>query len=129
MPPRTTISAKRIARRGSSSGPSSAIVKRFAWIRISPARTATSASCWLALGDYPRGWAGYEWRWQCDHSRARWREYPGKPRWDGRPLNGQTILLYPEQGYGDVIQFARFIPLVAARGGRVILESHPDLVD
>jgi Tfp pilus assembly protein PilF len=83
----------------------------------------------LAAGDYARGWEGYEWRWQCEHSRGRWREYPGKPRWDGSPLNGRRILLYPEQGFGDVIQFARFIPLVAERGGRVIVECQPELVE
>jgi tetratricopeptide (TPR) repeat protein len=82
----------------------------------------------LAAGDYARGWEGYEWRWRCDHSRGRWREYAGKPRWDGAPLAGRTILLYPEQGFGDVIQFARFVPAVAARGGRVVLECQPELV-
>jgi hypothetical protein len=43
-------------------------------------------------------------------------------------LNGQTIFLHVEQAFGDIIQFARFAPKVAERGGRVILESHPELV-
>jgi tetratricopeptide (TPR) repeat protein len=83
----------------------------------------------LTMGDYARGWPGYEWRWRCSHSAKYWREYAGKPRWDGSPLDGRTILLYPEQGFGDVIQYARFVPMIAARGGRVILECHPELVE
>ena len=82
----------------------------------------------LALGDYAQGWLGYEWRWRCSHSRHYWREYPGKTRWNGSPLNGKAILLFPEQGFGDVIQFSRFVKRVADLGGRVILECHPELV-
>jgi hypothetical protein len=48
--------------------------------------------------------------------------------WDGSPLNGKTILLHAEQGFGDTIQFARFIRMVAAQGGRVVVECHPELV-
>jgi hypothetical protein len=48
--------------------------------------------------------------------------------WDGSPLNGRTILLHAEQGFGDAIQFVRYVPLVAQRGGTVIIECHPQLV-
>jgi len=83
----------------------------------------------LARGDYVQGWKLYEARFACNHSRQYWREYP-KPRWDGKSdLRGKTILLYSEQGFGDVIQFARFVPIVASRGGRVILECHGELVE
>jgi hypothetical protein len=43
------------------------------------------------------------------------------PAWDGRDLRGQTILLYAEQGHGDVIHFIRYVPWVAAKGARVLL--------
>jgi hypothetical protein len=47
--------------------------------------------------------------------------------WDGSNLNGRRILLHAEQGLGDVLQFIRYVPSVAARGGKVILHCHGDL--
>src|SRR5207237_2579505 len=49
------------------------------------------------------------------------------PVWDGSPLNGRTIFLQPEQGMGDTLQFIRYVPMVAARGGRVIAGTHAPL--
>ncbi len=43
------------------------------------------------------------------------------PRWDGSPLNGKTIVAFHEQGFGDTIQFARYLPMVKQRGGTVYL--------
>src|SRR5262249_25710346 len=73
----------------------------------------------LLEGDYPRGWTGYEIR----HRRPTHglREFP-QPQWKGEPLQGRTILLHAEQGLGDTLQFLRFVPLVAARGGKVLLD-------
>src|SRR5262245_49539197 len=51
-----------------------------------------------------------------------------KPRWDGAPLEGRTVLLRAEQGLGDAIQFGRFGPLVKALGGSVVVECPPPLV-
>ena len=45
-----------------------------------------------------------------------------QPLWRGEPIEGKTILLHSEQGLGDAIQFSRYVPLVAERGARVILE-------
>jgi tetratricopeptide (TPR) repeat protein len=75
----------------------------------------------LAAGDYAQGWPEYEWRWRADRFRAEARPFV-KPRWDGADLSGKTILLHAEEGYGTTIQFLRYVPLVAARGARVIVE-------
>jgi len=80
----------------------------------------------LMLGEYAEGWKEYEWRW-------RWAQFPSarrnfsQPQWSGEPLEGRSILLHAEQGFGDTLQFVRYAPLVAAAGGRVILEVQPEL--
>lgn len=74
----------------------------------------------LSMGRYPEGWREYEWRFQKVNPVPR-RDYP-QPLWDGSPLNGRTVLLHSEQGFGDTLQFSRYAPLVAQTGGRVILE-------
>ncbi len=80
------------------------------------------AHCHLIQGQMLLGWQLYEWRktWLSENAKQRqWQ----KPQWLGEPfLPGQTILLHAEQGYGDTIQFCRYVTLVAKRGARVILE-------
>jgi len=80
----------------------------------------------LLQGDFTQGWREYEWRWKWDGFTSAKRNFP-QPLWTGEPLHGKTILLYAEQGLGDAIQFARFAPMVAHRGGRVIVECQPTL--
>jgi len=81
---------------------------------------ANLALAYLVTGDFERGWREYEWRLRVPEIVGT-RQLP-QPRWDGGDLQGKTILLHAEQGFGDMIQFARFIPRVVSRGGRVILE-------
>jgi tetratricopeptide (TPR) repeat protein len=82
----------------------------------------------LTIGDYRRGFAEYEWRWKRAGMGAprRFRQ----PLWLGEfPLAGKTILLHAEQGLGDTVQFARYAPLLARMGGKVVLEVQPELTE
>ncbi|MBI3759453.1 MAG: glycosyltransferase family protein, partial [Deltaproteobacteria bacterium] len=79
----------------------------------------------LRMGDFEQGWKEYQWRWKLPKF-AKPRDFH-QPPWLGGPLEGKTILLHAEQGFGDSIQFLRYVPLVAALGARVIVEVQPAL--
>jgi tetratricopeptide (TPR) repeat protein len=74
----------------------------------------------LVQGDLAEGFA--RWRWNVAAAKRF-----GAPEWRGEELNGATILIHAEQGFGDAIHFARYIPMVAARGARVIFEAPVEL--
>ncbi len=80
----------------------------------------------LTLGDYLRGFAEYEWRWQTKEFGTT--RLLTQPVWDGSPLEGRTILLAFEQGLGDTLQFIRYAPLVKQRGGTVIVACQQALL-
>ncbi len=83
------------------------------------------ALCRLYGGDFPVGWQKYEWRW---HIRPYTVRTFASPLWLGaEDIAGKTILLHGEQGYGDALQFCRYVPLVAARGATVVVEV-PDVL-
>jgi hypothetical protein len=76
----------------------------------------------LAEGDFDAGWREYRFRYRLART-AMLARHVQKPRWDGRPIPGQTLLLHDEQGYGDTFQFLQLVALARARSGaRVILE-------
>jgi hypothetical protein len=79
----------------------------------------------LGFGRLLRGDFGQAWP-----EDACWREHRGKPRswrptWDGTPLNGRTIFLYPDGGVGDALQYVRYAPLVQQCGGKVVIGCSP----
>jgi len=80
----------------------------------------------LQQGDYAKGFQEYESRWGLDRSKPR--KYT-LPRWQGEPIDGRSVFLHDEQGFGDVLMFARFIPELRRRGaGRIVLECQPELM-
>jgi tetratricopeptide (TPR) repeat protein len=73
----------------------------------------------LLHGDFESGWRHYEKRWKRDGGEPQ-RRFEA-PQWSGRePIADKTLLIYCEQGFGDVIQFSRYALEVIARGGRVV---------
>jgi tetratricopeptide (TPR) repeat protein len=76
----------------------------------------------LNQGNFREGWKEYEYRWETATFRPYKKRPLGKPQWKGEPLVGKRILLHAEQGFGDAIQFARFIPVVKSLGAEVFLE-------
>jgi len=82
----------------------------------------------LLRADFPRGWSEYEWRMKLANAPPLLPQ-TDKPHWDGTPLGDETLLLVADQGYGDVIQFARYIPWAAQRCPNLVLacsgELHP----
>lgn len=81
----------------------------------------------LVQGDLAGGFGDHEARWTGSDTQRGPREM-GAPQWKGEDIAGRTILLHAEQGLGDTIQFARYVPMVAARGANVVLEVHAPLV-
>ncbi len=81
----------------------------------------------LTRGKLAEAWPCYEARWDVPPLASRDR-LPDATRWTGaQAIEGKTILLLAEQGFGDTLQFCRFAPLVARRGARVIL-AVPDVL-
>ncbi len=83
------------------------------------------AEIWLLAGDFERGWAEYEWRFGISGAGPLMAP-TDQPAWQGQALSGR-LLLIGDQGFGDVIQFSRYIPLAAARCGVVAVACAPEM--
>jgi tetratricopeptide (TPR) repeat protein len=77
----------------------------------------------LMRGDFPQGWAEYEWRYRVP-GLSGIRKHFQQPAWDGANLGNRVLLVHAEQGFGDAIQFLRYVPMVP---GRVLVDVHPPL--
>jgi hypothetical protein len=76
----------------------------------------------LSSGNFEKGWELYEWRWKMPALKGKQRNFT-QPQWLGtRSIEGRTVLLHAEQGFGDTIQFCRYARLVANLGAKVIVE-------
>jgi tetratricopeptide (TPR) repeat protein len=101
-------------------------------VRLHPQSADAHLSCaqqLLVLGRFEEGWEEYEWRlrwpkWQQDNSAGY---YTLQPLWQGEPLKDKRLLVYAEQGFGDAIQFSRYLPLLAQQGAEVHFHCHSDL--
>jgi tetratricopeptide (TPR) repeat protein len=97
-------------------------------LRPTDAEAHTSlAIALLSAGDLAAAWPEYEWRWQLKPPVDARRSFAG-PLWRGEPAAGKTLLVHAEQGFGDTLQFCRYVPLLHQRGLRVILEAPAPLL-
>jgi len=84
------------------------------------------AEALLLLGDFERGWREYRYRYSLEHTQSIERKVQ-RPRWDGQPIPGQTLLIHDEQGYGDTFQFMRMARWARERSqARVIFEVNQE---
>jgi len=88
--------------------------------------TYNLATLQLLTGDFEQGWLGREARWKFPTGFLN-RGF-SQSLWLGdQPVEGKTVLLHADEGFGDAIQFARYATMVAALGARVILEVQPQI--
>jgi len=103
-------------------------------IEINPAMALARfnrALIYLLQGDYERGWSEYEWRWKTDVIKSSIFPYKRKidsPVWSGEDLRGKRILVHDEQGFGDTIQFIRYVPELAKMDAEVLVQCQDALM-
>ncbi|CQR74809.1 TPR repeat-containing protein YrrB [Sporomusa ovata DSM 2662] len=86
------------------------------------------ATAILLNGNLSHGFAEYEWRMKIPRFHHFYEWFDAKPRWSGENFAGKRLLVYDEQGFGDSLQFCRYLPLVKARGGSVQFSTKPPLL-
>jgi tetratricopeptide (TPR) repeat protein len=83
----------------------------------------------LMQGEWVQGWDRYEWRLKASHFNAPPLRCLAPLLQGGEDLQGKTVYIHAEQGFGDAIQFARYIPLLQAQGAQVIWSVPAELLD
>jgi hypothetical protein len=78
----------------------------------------------LLRGEFAEGWSEYEWRYRIAGAPALLPP-TDRPQWDGAALQDATLLLIADQGFGDSIQFCRYIPWVCTRCSQVVVAADP----
>jgi tetratricopeptide (TPR) repeat protein len=82
----------------------------------------------LTLGDFQQGLDEYEWRWQMPIFQQDPASSLIQPLWDGSDLAGKSILIHSEQGYGDTLQFIRYLSLLKERNASVVVACPSPLI-
>jgi len=82
----------------------------------------------LGQGRYEEGWRLYESRTRLPALRGGFPQGLKFPRWMGEDIKGKRVAVFPEQGLGDQLQFARFLPQLRERCGEIVLLAPPPLV-
>lgn len=80
----------------------------------------------LTLGEFSDGWLKFEARWERAETKSRQRKFT-QPLWRGESLQGKTLLLHAEEGFGDSLQMIRYTSLLQKRGAKLVLEVQPAL--
>jgi hypothetical protein len=82
----------------------------------------------LLSGDFANGWRNYRYRYSLAHTTLLARKVQ-RPRWDGQRIEGRTLLIHDEQGFGDTLQFLRLVPQAVQRSGaHVVFQVMPELL-
>jgi Flp pilus assembly protein TadD len=84
-------------------------------------------ACALLTGDFKSGWPDYEFRWVMSGTGSTKPIAPG-PEWSGKIRPGLRILIYPEQGHGDTIQFSRYLAVLANMGAKPLFLCPSELL-
>ena len=85
--------------------------------------------CLLRIGEWKEGWEKYEYRFKTSELTGKFKNRFVQDQWDGRKFKKKSLVVFSEQGLGDFIFFARFLPMVKALGGDVICEIQEPLKD
>lgn len=103
-----------------------AFARALALLTEFPDARFNQALLWLKLGRWRDAWPGFEARWQTRQMIPFRRDF-AVPRWHGAAAPGKTLLIHAEQGIGDMMMVARYLPAVARRVGHLVVECHPRL--
>lgn len=79
---------------------------------------------YLLSGKFKEGWKEFDWRWKIENFRQRSFI---QPQWDGSDIADKRILLYAEDGFGDTIQFIRYIPYFKDLRAKILIECQSEL--
>ncbi len=99
-------------------------------LKLSPGLALTHWNLSLSLlstGDYARGWEEYMWRWFWDRFPEPWRRL-STPFWRGEDLTGKKIVVFGEQGFGDMMQFSALAFELQAKADKVLFEAPTTLL-